>query len=882
MARFYRTSNATPIDYMYRMNTPLMAQVLGANDQYIDQELDQSGKVGAFTFNYTPEDQDQANKIMNDYHNEADAITAAISKDPANWRKQQGNITDLTKRLQNDYINGDIGKYVSNYNARKQNFDNIDKQVALYQKTGGVDKNGNTVGIDPMTAQLAKRYADAQFKGTKNPDGTYNVYQGIPLMDNMDIAGKLGNIVSKMKEDGYSFTNDDITKGGQYFNSVTKSTTGVSPERILQVISDKIQDDPQLLNYLTQRQQIGQISGAVDSNGRLIKPFSVSPLPMSDDENKVIEDTKKNINSVKDPEVRQQLLNNLNNQVAQRKSQQQVDWNDNSYLAPIVRGVVNQYANSKTVQKNELRNNSLYNTMYTQNAENARQRASLAQSAYQFEQTQKGINDRFAETQAWEKYKFDNAPEKDGKDSKSKDKNASLANIPDKTGVSWLAFNQLNSLTVPSAFVPNKEVPLFSNEGLDSKIVATRKSVADIQSQLSDINKEINKGYSVVDMNAVMQHAALLEKKKELTKTLQDTNNDLYTAKQQYIQTRDAVMNNDPKAGTPLSKEDRDLYAEFEKNSDLNGDKFREYINRLKQENPSTVKTVRQNEGTRWATTVRQVTESPVVKAAEEKLQNFYDAKKRVFANKDTYLKNISNEVIKSNAITPNKEDGENIAKIFLDNPNGSVLLDANGDNITKNTFKVGGFLGFGSKDYSTSLEGNDTDKGLVDYIRNNGVKMIVSKVGSTSTAGRGTGAMKVYFDDPNGKLPKGVPFYVSLSDDAQKSMGNYFKNNKDDGVKSVAASLLDDDGNSIKQQIHANKAVISINMNGTQMPIYTHKLDNGHIIVYGKSNGKVIPFPRVKDSRGNPIGGVDGDFNNIDEFVKTKQYYEQMRANQK
>ncbi len=36
MGRFYRTASANPLDYMYKMNTPLMEKVLQFNDQAID------------------------------------------------------------------------------------------------------------------------------------------------------------------------------------------------------------------------------------------------------------------------------------------------------------------------------------------------------------------------------------------------------------------------------------------------------------------------------------------------------------------------------------------------------------------------------------------------------------------------------------------------------------------------------------------------------------------------------------------------------------------------------------------------------------------------------------------------------------------------------
>lgn len=935
MGRFYRTSDSTPVDYMYRMNTPLMTQVLGANDQYIDQELDQSGKVGAFTFNYAPQDQESANQTMNNYHNQANTITDAISKDPANWRKQQGSITGLTKQLQSDYTSGDISKYLTNYNTRKQNFNNIDQQVALYNKSGGVDKDGNTVGVDPVTAQLAKNYADSQFKGTKNPDGTYNAYRGIPLMDNMDVAGKLGNIVSKMKDSGYSFTNDDITRGGQYFNKTTNSTTGLAPADIMRVLNDKIQSDPQLSNYLRQRQQIGQISGVkVGANGNLISPLSTSPLPMTDQENNDLATTTANYNKIKDPVVRKQLMDNLNTQVAQRKSQQQLNWDNSNYLTPIMQGVIGQYAHSTTTKSNELSANPVWSTTYTQGMENMRQSRDLSQKAIQFKETQDNANRIFEEKQAWDKYKFDNAPVKDGKGGKGTGSGTPVDNIPTNTGVSPIAFNQLNSLQIPSAFTPGKQVPVFSDEGMRSRVVNSRNTLADLNTKLGVINNKLSITPDSSNLGEMMNYSNLVAQKRDLTQKAQDAKNDLYTAAQQYGQTEKAVLNNDPQAGNPLSQSDRNVYKEFQQNGDPDGAKFKAYIANLRKNNPDIPMTDQDvndqslfGKAKQFATGAGQTVgelssllnpkgnptntssapnasnnanykSSPVVQAAEDKLQSYYGAKKKVSANNDTYLGNISKEVIKSDAITPNVQDGDNIRKIFLDNPTGATLLDANGNDLTKNgmsSFHFGGsgFMGTGGtrKNYGMNFDGGEGN--LADYIRNNNVGMTVSKVGATSTAGKGTGAMKVFFNDPTGKLPSGVPFYISLSHDQQNSIGNYFKGNKDAGVSRVANYMLDPDANSIGEQIHSSpdnsNSVISITMNGSQIPVYVNKMDNGHVIAYMKirdpkdnNNIKAVPFPRIKDQKGNPVGGADGDFNNTDEFIKNKQLIEQLRSNQK
>jgi hypothetical protein len=52
MGRGYRTASASPLDYMYSINTPLMEKAITANDQAITGSLNASDKLSQLA-NYT-------------------------------------------------------------------------------------------------------------------------------------------------------------------------------------------------------------------------------------------------------------------------------------------------------------------------------------------------------------------------------------------------------------------------------------------------------------------------------------------------------------------------------------------------------------------------------------------------------------------------------------------------------------------------------------------------------------------------------------------------------------------------------------------------------------------------------------------------------------
>src|SRR5687767_2005376 len=236
MARFYKTASANPLDYMYRINVPLMRDVIAANDQYITQNLNQTQQLGtlASSFPYLQADEKRAQEIITQYASQVDDITKAIRSDPANWKKQLDPIRNLSGDLQKNMRVGEISKISGNYSQYKSTSDYIDKEVENYAKTG-----------KGISSDRAKAYKDFFLKGfqsgTKyNPEtGEYNLIKTYQPMSNIDIRKTLSEELDKLKSDKTSYKKDAVTGQEWYFNRKTETWEGITPEKILGIATDR-------------------------------------------------------------------------------------------------------------------------------------------------------------------------------------------------------------------------------------------------------------------------------------------------------------------------------------------------------------------------------------------------------------------------------------------------------------------------------------------------------------------------------------------------------------------------------------------------------------------------------------------------------------------
>lgn len=383
MARMYKTAGANPLDYMYRINTPLMERVINANDGFIDENMAELGTLdkAATTFPYLQADESRAKAIAEQYSKQIDEATTAIKNDPANWRKQLDPIRGISKELQNSYRVGEISKIAGNYSKYKQVSDTIDEQVKEFGKSGK--------GISADRAKAYKEYFLKSFTKA-NPNGTaydaktgdYNAINVYDPMANIDIRKQLSDELDKMKANGEVKITDQITGAGEYFNKTTQKWESITPDRILRIVTDRL-NNPQLMNYLKQDSQVGAVTGVFDQDpdspnyGRFINPYSHDKVAINSSEQGIIDGVKKQIAGTKNNNAKEALQKQLDAYVKQINERTSLNWNKDSYLAPIMRGIVDQYSHETTWSENDLSANSIWSTKYSQSQANARNNASI-------------------------------------------------------------------------------------------------------------------------------------------------------------------------------------------------------------------------------------------------------------------------------------------------------------------------------------------------------------------------------------------------------------------------------------------------------------------------------------------------------------------------
>lgn len=849
MGRSYRTASANPLDYIYSINTPLMEKAISANDAAITNSLDVAGQTNKLlSYNYLPADEQDATAIANNYQKQIDDIAQTIRKDPANWRKQLDPMRTLRQSLQEDYTRGAIGKQIANYNKRKQDFDAIDKQVDLYHKSGGVK------GVDPNRAALKKSYLDNQFEktGYDKATGKYNIYKGGNVMDNIDVRKRLSDGFDKLKADGVIRTGEGITPGGEYFNKVTNKWEGLTQDKLLGLVTNRLKGDNQLWDYLKEDTQIGNIRGVYDDNGGIISPYNVSAIPKSKQEQAQIDLIQSKIDKAKDPKVREQLQKQLNTHINQAPKTT-VNWNSESYLAPIMRGIVDQYAYSKTESSNDLSNNSVWNTKYTQAQTNARQGRSLAQAKALHDDTQKNLEDRFQKRLDFDKYKWDNphVTTKGTLSPKPTVKNGKVE-LPEETGVERIATNSFEDWTTRDV-KSGTPVPVLSNAGLSSDIDQFKNELDKINSEIKTIDRKNSDRLDINNPVAVNNYKQLELKKERLLIKQKTLESDLNERRKWYKVSTDNAL-------SKLTLDEKQMYNKY---TDKGIQIIKNEIEQLRQKHPDKRVADLTNNG---GMSANQVVQAPEVVEANNKLQKYITVKNKIDKDREGFLETLRKDHIDEDGIKLGKQDSENVASMILANPRGLQLYDNNGDKTDGIELDKKGLAltpGRDNKNFTFA------DGSLSDYISNSATDIIVKSVAPTTKLGNGNAVFRVQFNDPTGEIPKNKDYYIVSTPELQRQIATKFKGHKNPEISSIANNIGDDLANSMRNQLakpnigEDQRFVLKVPDNqGNTLPLNVTKIDNHYNVTFTNQDGEEVPLPS--------LSGKPGFFNGSAELIKS------------
>lgn len=860
MGRYYRTSSANPLDYMYKANAPLMERVVAANDQFIDQNLAGLSQLGELAnYNHLLGDDEDAQKIIAGYRGQVDELAKAIQQDPANWRKQADPIRKLTRDLQTNYESGPIAKQMYNYNQRKTAFDTIDKQVQAGK-------------LDPNTALVYKNHWDEQFQkeGGKTAfdpaTGTYRTYKGGTAMDNMDVKKILSDGLDKIKADKSFEYSEDESGQGWYFNKITNKREQITPEKVLEIASSNI--TPQMMQYLKERSDVGLIKGVYDDKGNFIAPYSYSEAELTPEQQGALVTHQRKIDAIKNPELKAQMQQQLNKEVEAIKSQRRLEFNEESYLAPILSGLAQTYSYSNTERGNDLSNNAKGAAKFREANANFRDANRLAQQFKIHTEKEKGINDRFKDRLGFDRYKWDN-PHLTAKEKAEQAKlKATNTTLPLETGVSRL---ETSSFEDWNTIVNGKPTPILSNAGLSAEIDNKNKELVLLDKSLSDINTKLKdkpdeddyQGWIVYNRNK-LEKQKLEQRKQTVDAELQDRRNWYNTSVK-------ATLENHPVTGVKLTEDEIKLYNEF--SGDRQGEKYQKELENLKKKYPDVI-----DDSASTGSGVTVYKESPQVEAARDKWVKYNKTKALIDKGRDKFLANMRNDVIDNDAIQLGDKDSKDVSAIILGNTRGYKLFDSFGKNTAGVELEGKGISWFNSKGDNYNL--SFADNSLQEYLTRYGGKMHVKKIANSTKIGSGNAVAEVVFDDPAGNIPKGKPYYIELTPEVQKDMATKFKADKNPEVAGIAHAIADDESNSIRKQLQrpnlnqtlgtegaepGSFTVLITDKQGRKIPLNVVKITDG-----GKSSLQVT----MQDKDGNPVpfpskNGIPGFFNGTEDFIK-------------
>lgn len=339
MSRFYKTSSAAPVDYMYKLPAEFMVNVLQNTEGQIDNFYNSLDLISsAANVNYLTPDADTAKGIIDGYSKEIDSYTNRLKTNPLESRKLLPNLRDLSKKLQQDLKTGDLGRIQQNFTA----FQDYNKQV---------DEMVKANKLSPQEGLIFKSHAISKYQGFKDKDGVYTPFSGETPMENVNLNKWMDEQLKNLVASGQITWNE---KAGQYFVRDEQGREYKDPNKIFSILYNSIQGDTNLQAFLNQRHRMDILGGIIGDDGALRILDSSNPFTTNED------------------------------------GTQTPNFVDNA-LTSAIRGAMGEHSFMKTKGGNSLRNNSTYNQLVAQ--EHAKDMADINfKNAQQLEQFKSDLN----------------------------------------------------------------------------------------------------------------------------------------------------------------------------------------------------------------------------------------------------------------------------------------------------------------------------------------------------------------------------------------------------------------------------------------------------------------------------------------------------------
>lgn len=859
MGRFYKTQSANPMDYMYQLNLPLMQSVLAANEAGVNQELQQADQIGdlAAKFNYLTPDADRAKAITDEYNKQIDDLTRSIQQDPMNWRKKKTSLKNLGRSLEQNYRVGEISKISGNYARYKE----LDDYITKREEAGK---------LSPYEGSVFRQKALESLKeGTSyNPTtGQYSLLNAVKPMDTIDIRDRLSKFVDNMK------ANENLewdTQAGQYFKKTSQGREYISQDRIIEAAMSGLMGDNELKQYLKQRTDFGLMKGVYDADGKFINPYNYVMNPASEMEKQQIATIQGQINQAKktNPNLAQQLQQQLDSKVASLASRQRLQGNKDSSLFPVIASLAGEYSYDKVKSGIDLKNNALYDLGVNLAFQGKQKQLDRNQKDQEFKDRQEQAKNFHKDVMELNWYKALHPVTKGstGKSGSKKDSGTSTTPIPTQMG------SQDATPWVGDKF--------YTNAGLSETLDEGRKQSEDLSNKIKSYQNELVNTLKGRNMDQLTPTERA--KVDQLTTSLNAANNQLQDksaqmnwARQWYTQSLDYALNSpDAKKRFGLSDADLQLYNQFK--DDRMAQKLKEDID----QGADVYAFPSLNKGTtswfeRTMEGVSPANNDPEAAAHFQKRQlltNYLAAKQKIDNARNFYLQKAKETANQAPMIQFGDEDKKAMSAMLNGRTHGLQLFDFQG--------VEGGNMDLGNQ-AATFRDGS-----LQKYIQDHNGEIEWLGVSPSLGFDEGnTGAvikMRVKNKDNKktsvGDIPSDKDFYVTLDPDSQQAIGLKYSADKNPEIASMGKQLLNgrnqfirnkfmDVRNNIDPQTgdYGPTKQVKVPIPGGSLPVNVRSFYRGngeydYYVTLTKADGTEVP---MKSS-----GSTNGFFDSIDQFI--------------
>lgn len=271
MGRFYKQTQPENVDFMYKLPEALMIQATQQAAQDIEQnQAAMYSLYDKLNLSALSSDKERAKQLVGEYEGKIGEMAQQLQKDPLSFRRKTGDIIGLSRQIQQDWTKGEAAAIQSNYNQLAE----WEKRMEDMVKSGKID--------DPQAINYMRQYMMNKFKGTQYDKGSgkYNQLYTEDLSPFVNVREEFDKYVKDMKPHVLATSNIEDVGNGQYIRKTDKTVERLGEDEVLSMLWNSFAADDKVKNYIHQRSKIGMLEGYYekDADGNMtnnfVKPYS--------------------------------------------------------------------------------------------------------------------------------------------------------------------------------------------------------------------------------------------------------------------------------------------------------------------------------------------------------------------------------------------------------------------------------------------------------------------------------------------------------------------------------------------------------------------------------------------------------------------------------